>query len=254
MLPSQFARALAIAVGLLYALATVPAYARGTSEDESVRSERTLGTVALNLGKYDEAVEHFSRAYSIVQDPALLFSLAQAYRIGGKADKALAAYSAFLRAVGNNNKYRGQIERAADEIESLTSFMLNHPVDSRKTEKPATVVENTAPAKEVDNPAIEPPPTENTAEAQPALPVVATKVETPIPLPTPEALPALALVLVSEKAQPLPEKKDHPLYGRWWFWTGVAGVIAAGSVAVWYYSQPTSQPPASTYGSVRVLP
>ena len=228
MFPSQSLRAIAIAVGLLYVLATAPAYARRTSEDESVRSERTLGTVALNLGKYDDAVEHFSRAYGIVQDPALLFSLAQAYRLGGKADRALATYSAFLRAAGNNNKYRGQLERAADEIESLTSFMLNHPKDSR--------------------------PTEKSADEQPASEAAVTKVETPLPLPQPETPPPSALVLVSDNTQPPPEGNGRPVYGRWWFWTGVAAVVAVGAVAAWYYSQPTNQSPASTYGSVKVLP
>jgi len=253
MFPSQSLRAIAIAVGLLYVLATAPAYARRTSEDESVRSERTLGTVALNLGKYDDAVEHFSRAYGIVQDPALLFSLAQAYRLGGKADRALATYSAFLRAAGNNNKYRGQLERAADEIESLTSFMLNHPKDSRPTEKVAGLVEGT-PAKEAGTAAVEPPPTEKSADEQPASEAAVTKVETPLPLPQPETPPHSALVLVSDNTQPPPEGNGRPVYGRWWFWTGVAAVVAVGAVAAWYYSQPTNQSPASTYGSVKVLP
>lgn len=250
---SQSLRVSAVAVGLFHVLASAPAYARRPSEVESLRSERSLGTVALNLGKYDDAVEHFARAYSIGQDPALLFSLAQAYRLGGKADKALATYSAFLRAVGNNSKYRGQVERAADEIESLTSFMLNHPVDSRKASPPMAATDPAPPAKDTDNTAtvLEPPTIEKPVEDNPT--VVPAKVATAVPLPQPEMPQPPALVIVSEKTA-TPESKDRPVYGRWWFWTGVASAIAAGTVAAWYYSQPGDRPPASTYGSVRVLP
>ena len=141
----EFSRLCALAIVLLQALGG-QAYARGASESDGARSERYQGVVAVNLGRYDEAVDHFSKAYTIAQDPDLLFSLAQAYRLAGKPEKALAAYSAFLRAAGSSPKLRPQIERAAGEIESITSLLLNNrpadrqPVESAKQEKPAAEV------------------------------------------------------------------------------------------------------------------
>jgi tetratricopeptide (TPR) repeat protein len=248
MYPSQSLRVFAVTVGLLHVFASAAAYASSASERQTARAERSLGAVALNLGNYDEAVEHFSRAYSLEQDPTLLFSLGQAFRLAGKADKALAAYSAFLRAAGNGPKYRGQIERAAAEIESITSFMLKQPVDTRPSEKAVT-------AKEAASVAVEPAPAAEAAAPREAEVPVA-KVETAVPLatPAPPPPPSPALALAPAKAEAPAEKKSRPVYSRWWFWTGVAGAVAAGSVATWYYAQPSHQAPASTYGSVRVLP
>ncbi len=51
-------------------------------------------------------------------------------------------------------------------------------------------------------------------------------------------------------AAPPPPPPDHPLYTRWWFWTGV-GVIAAGAgVATYELTRPGSGPPPSSLGNI----
>ncbi|MGD0836203.1 MAG: tetratricopeptide repeat protein [Polyangia bacterium] len=274
----EFMRALALLLVWCQALATTPAWARNNGEIESARAERSQGTVAVNLGRYDEAVEHFSRAYSATQDPVLLFSLAQAYRLGGKADKALAAYSSFLRAAAGAPKYRGQIERAAAEIESITSFLLNRPVDTRTGKKPA------APAKAVPGPAdqidpppvgedkdreenarmadrIEPPPLDEEPgpkekarpdEAEPQAGPAALAPPALVPKPDPSPSPALDFA-VETRASTRPTAR--PLYKKWWVWTTAAVVLAGvGGAALWWYTRPANQAPPSTYGAVKVLP
>ncbi len=245
---------LALVLALFQALASAPAYARRAGEGETARAERTQGTVALNLGNYDDAVEHFSRAYSLTQDPALLFSLAQAYRLGGKADKALATYSAFLRAAGGSPKYRGQIERAAAEIESITSFMLNHPVDSRPVEKAGPMVEVTPPAVPVTKDESEPAAVVGKEPEEVRPPdLLAAKLEPPALLPKPEPAPPPAVDFAAERKAP-PQPSPRPIYKRWWFLTSTAVVLVAGGAAAWWYTRPINQTPGSTYGAVRVLP
>jgi len=250
----QQPRFLAGVVVLLQMLVANSGDAWAASQGDNVRWERSLGTVALNLGKYDEAVEHFSRAYELTQDPVLLFSLAQAYRLGGKADKSLAAYTAFLREAGGSAKYRWQIERATAEIENITSFMINHPVDSRANEKPGAVAESTrplAPAKPTAT--LEPPEAQpEAAEQAPAT----LNTRPPALLPRPQPVPPPAFYLANENPQKQEESAPIPVYKRWWFWGGAAAVVAlaAGGVAAWYYTQPSNQTPPSTYGAVRVLP
>jgi tetratricopeptide (TPR) repeat protein len=42
----------------------------------------------------------------------------------------------------------------------------------------------------------------------------------------------------------------HPIYTRWWFWTGI-GVVAAGAgVATYELTRPGSGPPSSTLGNI----
>ena len=242
--------------GALPVLASAPAYARRSGENETARTERSQGTVALNLGNYDEAVEHFSRAYSLTQDAALLFSLAQAYRLGGKADKALATYSAFLRAAVSSPKYRGQIERAAAEIESITSFMLNRPVDtptlrprsqgpsSRRPRPPLLLPRRIASQRRSSR--------EEHDEVSPP-DLVAAKLEPPALLPKPEpATPPAVDFAVQKKASR--EPASRPVYKRWWFLTSTAVVLVAAGAAAWWYTRPINQTPGSTYGAVKVLP
>ena len=248
----EFMRALAFLLVWCQALSSFPAWAHGNGESES-RAERSQGTVAVNLGRYDEAVEHFSRAYSATQDPMLLFSLAQAYRLGGKADKALAAYSSFLRAAAGAPKYRGQIERAASEIESITSFLLNRPVDTRTGPKAPASQPVPSPAGDSE---IDPPPlVEDKArpdEDQPQAAVAALDPPALVAKPEPAPSPALDFAVEVRKAPP---PAHQPVYRRWWVWTTAAVVLAGvGGAALWWYTRPVNQTPPSTYGAVKVLP
>lgn len=260
-------RAFAAAVVVSQTLLGWPAFAKGTGEADSARTERAAGTIAANLGRFEEAVEHFSQAYAFSQDPLLLFNLAQAYRLWGKADKALVEYSAFLRAAGGSAKYRAQMERAAAEIESITSFMLNHPVDSRQGGK---VVAEDAPAVEkIKKSDTEPPPvaqeavaTAESDEREPKGAVAPIAPVVPSLAPKPEAVVApagdLGRLRLTETQASKPEPSQEParpLYKRWWVWTAAAAVVvAAGGGVAWWYTRNTSEAPASTYGSMRVLP
>lgn len=44
--------------------------------------------------------------------------------------------------------------------------------------------------------------------------------------------------------------EDHPIYTRWWFWTGVAVVGAAAGVTVYEVTRPASGPPGTTLGNI----
>jgi len=237
-----------LAVAVLLALPNPSVLARSKTDNPVARDERAKGTVALNLGRYDEAVEHLSQAYSLTQDPVLLFSLGQAYRLAGKPEKALASYSAFLRAARPSGKYRAQIERAAAEIETITSFVLNRPA-----ERPAQ-------EKRLDSAMTVPPPVEeqetaSPPDSEPEQVTDATPTEPP-PLalapPPPPPPPPPALSLSSQTNSPAPPPPSH-IYGKWWFWTSVGVALAAGGVAAWWFTRPENQMPPSTYGALRVL-
>jgi tetratricopeptide (TPR) repeat protein len=46
---------------------------------EAAKAEYRKGSDAYALGNYEEAIEHFERAYQLSQEPALLFDIGQAY-------------------------------------------------------------------------------------------------------------------------------------------------------------------------------
>ena len=251
----QFLRLMVIAMALLLAFPGHSAFAKGASESEVARTARAKGTVSLNLGQYEEAIEHFSQAYALTQDPILLFSLGQAFRLAGKPDKAVSSYSSFLRAAGPGTKYRAQFERAAAEIETITPTLVCPPKERAGTGKqldddkqidelmnaPAPAAKRAPAPRPVD-----PPPVEESEEAIEPPPVAKAPALTPPPAPA----PALAL---SAQAAPV-ESASAPVYKKAWFWSSVVGVLAIGAVATWYFTRSQGQVPASTYGSTRVLP
>lgn len=86
------------AIFVAVALAFAPLAARG---DESTiptkaRTLADLGRAFHDLGDYSKAIEAFTQAYVIAPSPALLFNLAQAYRLNGNCDAAALMYRRFL--------------------------------------------------------------------------------------------------------------------------------------------------------------
>jgi len=100
-----FAVAAALAIGVAPRAQGAPATpAADSAHREEAKGEFGQGNVAYNLGKYDEAVAHFEKAYSLSRVPEILFNLGQCYRKLWEADKkselgrrALHYYQALVR-------------------------------------------------------------------------------------------------------------------------------------------------------------
>jgi hypothetical protein len=202
----------------------------GASAEENkvaARAEWRQANVAYNLGHYDEAAKHFEAAYTLIQDSAFLFNIAQSYRMGGKLDQALDRYRAFLRTSRADAPNRDTAERLMAEIKR------------KLDEKPAPIAPpEAAPAKEAAPavPALAPPPVPaettaagpSSAAPAPAAPVpIAPAAPIAIPVPPP---PESATTLTTAPAAPEPASAGQPIYKTWWFWTGVGAVVVAGTV------------------------
>jgi tetratricopeptide (TPR) repeat protein len=86
-----------LAVVLTVLGVTAPARAADESErSEAVRAFQQ-GNTHYDLGEYQEAIPFFRRAYEISREPALIFNIAQAYRLAGDCHRALETYGQFLR-------------------------------------------------------------------------------------------------------------------------------------------------------------
>jgi len=240
-----------IGLALLVLLSGLPALA-GPKED-AARAEVAAGTAAYNLGYYDDAARHYEEAYRQVPDPALLFNIGQAYRLAGKPDRAIVAYRSYLRTAPADAANRGQVEKRIPELEKLVAEMKNAqmapPPGTLPTASPVVQVQNSAVP-----PAVLPPAPEGQASSTAAAPssVAAEPVEqgtSNFPMfgspplsatsgtqPAGDTAPGTDLHAASS-----PAGGSSPVYKRWWFWTGLGAVVAAGVVTAVVLSSGSSK-------------
>jgi tetratricopeptide (TPR) repeat protein len=91
--------ALLAAIVPAIALAPLPARSDAAPADAIPAKARTLasqGRAAHDAGDYTAAIAAFTQAYVIAPSPALLFNLAQAYRLQGHCDDAALMYRRYL--------------------------------------------------------------------------------------------------------------------------------------------------------------
>jgi tetratricopeptide (TPR) repeat protein len=63
---------------------------------DKIRQHYKDGTTHYDLAEYDKAAAEFKEAYRLSNDPAYLFNIAQAYRMGGNCPEAGRFYERFL--------------------------------------------------------------------------------------------------------------------------------------------------------------
>jgi hypothetical protein len=118
-------------------------------------------TRAYDVGKYNEAIEEYQKAYEIGGDPPMLYNIAQAYRLNDQPTEALRFYRRYLQRAPNARN-REDVERKIAELEKSVE-------DRRKAAA-----------------AVTPPP----APATPPAPAPVVVAPTPAPPPAPVAAPA----------------------------------------------------------------
>jgi len=84
-----------VVVGLLL-LAVRSAYAAPGSVPDKARQLADKGRTSHEAGDYGAAISAYTEAYAIAPSPALLFNLAQAYRLRGSCDDAALMYRRYL--------------------------------------------------------------------------------------------------------------------------------------------------------------
>jgi hypothetical protein len=177
---------LAIAVA---AAMSEPALA-GPTEDAS-REHFRKGTLAYNLGHYEQAAAEFEAAYLLVADPSYLFNIGQAFRLAGVPEKALIAYRSYLRTSLTNAPSRAQSQERVRELEALIATRRAPPAPVPRP-----------------SPAPEPPPPPRAATAPPP-----------------------PVFVAAAPAPPAPDSAGTPVYKRVWFWSVLAAIVAGGATA-----------------------
>ena len=117
------------------------------------------GTKAFDLGLYDKAVAEYMMAYQAVNDPALLYNLAQAHRLGGHVRDALRFYRVYLQRLPNaENRPEveqkiGELKQAVDRLDhAQNGLQPDRPLDAGTTPPPAATTTVEAKAEPVERP------------------------------------------------------------------------------------------------------
>lgn len=209
----------------------------GTGDSPDAFYARKRGIIAVNTGHYEEAVKAFEEAYALNQDPALLFNLAQAYRLAGQPGKALDACSSFLRSANPTGADRSQVEHFMSELEMII-FQIRAQRDFRQPPAPSIVPAPIVP------PPIEPPPV--AAASTPKPPTLDLT-------PRPQAIATVDLTIPVQDTGPPP-----PYYRRTGFWLlagGAVVAVAAGAVLLWYFEgRQGLRAPTTTLGYQQAYP
>jgi len=82
-----------VIVTIVLVLSTHLAAAQAPTEAERLYTE---GQTAYDAKRYDEAVKAWERSYELSRLPALVFNIAQAYRLRGSCTKAVETYRKFI--------------------------------------------------------------------------------------------------------------------------------------------------------------
>jgi tetratricopeptide (TPR) repeat protein len=229
-----FRGAIAVIATALVLSNAATAFADPAPVEEGARQHYRRGTAAYNLGNYQEAAKEYEQAYGATLDPALLFNIAQSYRLAGDRKKAITTYRSYLRSAPKGDQ-RHLAELKLKELESQP----NADQPATGTATPPSYHPITAPLAPVSPPFLPP--------AAPPTSTFATDTSTPAPSPpaglTLDSTPA-ALTLEREAAP--------PLYKRWPFWAVTGAAVVAIVVGTIVLTGGSSNPsPDTDLGTMR---
>jgi tetratricopeptide (TPR) repeat protein len=196
-------------------LLTAPVSAQTAAEAEA-RRHFDDGSKAYALGEFSRAINEYRAAYNAKPDPAMLYNIAQAYRLAGEVPQALFFYRSYLR----------QNPKAP-----------NHKDVGKRIRE----LEQRMPPPEPPPPAAQPPAAQPPAAPHPATPPAAPPQPAQVEARAP--LPALSLHVAAAKT---------PVYKKWWLWT-VVGVAAAGVAVGVGLGVQSPLPPSSHFGDTHVF-
>lgn len=131
--------ALLLALGTL--LAPRPAAAGEDAATKAARRHFSKGDKLFALGRFDEALEHFEKAYEAKPIAGFLFNIAQCHRNLGHVDEAIFSYRKYLREQPDADN-RPQVEQQIEELEEARdrrdAGILQEPPPSPRRKRPET--------------------------------------------------------------------------------------------------------------------
>jgi hypothetical protein len=244
----------AIAVGLVVGALLNP-FMRpalgGEGDKVAARAHYETATWMYEVREYAEALKEYKAAYIAKADPAFLFNIGQCYRKMDKNAEALDFFQQYLKKAPPDDPNRAQVEARIRNIQAG----LNSDYDPfAKPEAVKTALPPVVEVRPVSAPGpISLPEPAQQPSARSSLPVQQQTAPTSVPTPS-AGQPAGVDLAVSAPAKE--DQVSKPIYGTWWFWTGVGAVVVAGTVTAIALSSRGggTNVPGTTLGSRPVFP
>ncbi|HEX2659220.1 MAG TPA: tetratricopeptide repeat protein [Polyangia bacterium] len=220
----------ALVLGLIVCAApTGAAFASERSAKAEAKAEVEKAQLHYKLGRFEDALAAYTKAYELFHAPALLFNIGQCHKNLKNYERAIFFFEGYLREERNPEKRT----LAEQLIESSRADLLRQRNEPAPLAPPApTPLSPTPPS---------PTPDAGAPEAGMSEPVHQ-------PAPLPEAFPPPPPPIVDN-----PPPQPEPVTEKWWFWTALGvGVLAiAGGTLAYYATGSTSMvPPGGTIGTL----
>lgn len=181
-----------------------PAYAQTTPSTQSSATEMSFAERYqramdhYKAERFKEAIQEFEAAYFLQRDPKLLINIGRAHHKLGHGDEAITYYERFLKEDTSHDP------AVAERVRSY--------IQEARTLRPQTAPTDPPTSKGPEaSPPVAPPQTAPEASAQ----------DPKAPAPT-SVTPAPAI-------GPVETTRATPVYKKWWFWTTIGLVAAAGA-------------------------
>ena len=170
------------------------------------------------LGRFDQALQDYSKAYELLPLPAFLFNIGQCHRKMLNYERAIFFFRGYLRELPSANN-----RKTVEDLIAECTRLLEEQLAKRQSDK-----EKQARERQL---ALEKEKAEAEAKAQ--------------------AARAAAEAAASKRRTAVVVKKPDPYYKTWWFWTLVGTAVAAVAGTTWALaSQETVVLPEGSLGVV----
>jgi hypothetical protein len=190
-----------VVISLMCSLALVSS-ARAADDHNAAKALYVSATRHFDLAEYEAALADFRAAYRTVDDPVLLYNIAQCYRLLNQNEEAIKFYKTYLRR-SPNARNRAEVESKIRALADATnSQQIAHSMPSQKTLPPGGDTE----------------PNRTTTTT----PTTSTTTTTPTTSTSDSTSSRVDLTVT--KAPP----PRTPVYKRWWLWT-IVGVVVVGA-------------------------
>jgi len=244
-------------VALAATLASTPTSVAAQSEVERTALARELfaeGTAHLEAEQFEEAAEKLQRAYELRAAPGIGFNLAAAYEQLGRLVEALELLRGVLSDASTSNDIKRLARQARERIEPRIARLTIRVPDGSEG------AEITLDGREVLRAALD--------VAAPVDPgehvIVLSRDGTTVSAERVTLADGASeeVVLYSQSLTPvelpLDEEAEEPesgsVFGEWWFWTIVGGVVLAGAVVAIAVAASGPEDPAQGTAGVIVWP
>jgi hypothetical protein len=205
--------------------------AEGRNPKAEAKAEVSKAQLHYKLGRFEDALAAYTRAYELFNSPALLFNIGQCHKNLKNYERAIFFFEGYLR------------EERAPEKRALAEEL----VESSRAELQRLRIEPPPPTS-VPTPAR--PPSQEPAEA----PIDSGALfpaphAAPIPTPFKEPVPPVVDLGPRPPESPPPQPS---ITEKWWFWTalGAGALVAGGTVAYYATGTTTTVMPSGTLGTL----